>query len=124
MKYFFLDFFRAPDNPVILMKEYDDGSKLIQDFWKQAIASQIGVLDAMASTAENLPTEMQGTCLREMYKANAAFMALYFRAVGETGEQLIHMQSEGLRRCSAALRNALSKMESADGPSEPEANKC
>ena len=105
------------------MKEYDDGSKLIQDFWKQAIASQIGVLDAMASTVENLPTEMQGSCLREMYKANTAFMAFYFRAFGETGEQLIHMQSEGLRRCSAALRTALSNMESADGLSEPEANK-
>ena len=105
------------------MKEYDDGSKLIQDFWKQAIASQIGVLEAMANTVENLPTETQGSCLREMYKANAAFMALYFRALGETGEQLLHMQSEGLRRCSAALRTALSKMESDDGRSEPEPNK-
>jgi hypothetical protein len=105
------------------MKEYDDGSKLIQEFWKQAIASQIGVLDAMATTVENLPTEMQGSCLREMYKSNAAFMALYFRALGETGEQLLHMQSEGLRRCSEALKATLSKMESADGPSEPEAKK-
>ena len=105
------------------MKDYEDGSKLIQDFWKQAIASQIDALEAMASTVENLPTEMQGNCLREMYKANAAFMALYFRAVGEIGQQMIHMQSEGLKRCAEALRTARSNMESADGFSGPEAKK-
>jgi hypothetical protein len=105
------------------MKEYDDGSKLIQDFWKQAIASQISVLNAMANTVENLPTETQGSCLREMYKANAAFMAFYFRTLEETGKQLLHMQSESLKGYSEALRTALSNMESADGPSKPEPNK-
>ena len=105
------------------MKEYDDGSKLIQDFWKQAIASQIGVLDAMANTVESLPMEMQGSCLREMYKANAAFMAFYFRTLEETGKQLLHMQSESLKGYSEALRKALSNMESADGPLEPEPKK-
>lgn len=97
------------------MKEFDDGSKLIQEFWKQAISAQISVLDEMANTVDNLPKGMQGSCLREMYKANAAFMALYFRALEETGSQLVHMQSDALRRCSDALKTVLSKMESADG---------
>jgi hypothetical protein len=105
------------------MKEYDDGSNLIQEFWKQAISSQISVLDAMANAVDNLPQEVQGSCLREMYKANAAFMTLYFRALQETGDQFAQMQSEALRRCSDALKGVLSKMESADGPCEPEANK-
>ena len=104
------------------MKEYDDGRKLIQDFWKQAISSQISVLDAMAKAVDSLPQEMQGNCLREMCKANASFMALYFRTLQETGEQFAQMQSEGLKRCSEALQGVLSKMES-DGPYGPEANK-
>ena len=105
------------------MKEYDDGSVLFQDFWKQAIASQISVLNAMADTVESLGTETQGSCLREMYKANAAFMAFYFRTLEETGKQLLHMQSESLKGYSEALRTALSNMQSADGPSKPEPNK-
>jgi hypothetical protein len=103
------------------MKEYDDGTKLIQEFWKQTISSQIGVLEAMANAVDNLPQEMQGGCLREMYKANAAFMNLYFRALQETGGQFVHMQSDALRRCSEALNAVLSKMEPADRPCEPEA---
>lgn len=105
------------------MKEYDDGSKLIQEFWKQAISSQISILDAMANAVDSLPQEMQGSCLREMYKANAAVMTQYFRALEETGVQLAQMQSDALKRCSEALRAVLSKMESADGPSGQEANK-
>jgi TRAP-type mannitol/chloroaromatic compound transport system substrate-binding protein len=105
------------------MKEYDDGSMLIQAFWKQAIESQISVLNTMANTVENLPTEMQGSCLREMCKANAAFMAFYFRSLEETGKQLLHMQSASLKGYSEALKTALSKMESADGPSKPEPKK-
>ena len=101
------------------MKESDDASKLIQEFWKQTISSQIGVLNAMADAVDELPKEMQGGCLREMYKANAAFFTLYFRALEETGGQLVNMQSEALRRCSKALDAVLSKMEPADGPGEP-----
>lgn len=102
------------------MKEYDDGTKLIQEFWKQTISSQIGVLEAMANAVDNLPQEMQGGCVREMYKANAAFMNLYFRALQETGGQLVHMQSDALRQYSDALKAVVSKMERGGKPPGPE----
>lgn len=105
------------------MKESDDGTKLIHEFWKQAISSQIGVLDAMANAVDNLPQEMQGSCLREMYKTNAAFMNLYFRALEETGSQLAQMQTDALRRCAHALEGVLSKMESSDEASGAESNR-
>jgi len=100
------------------MKEYDDGQKLILEFWKQAVSSQIGMLDAMATTLDSFPKEMQGSCLREMYKANAAFISLYFRAIEESGGQFLHMQSEALRQSSDALRAVLSKMEQTGTPPE------
>jgi hypothetical protein len=103
------------------MKESDDGKKLILEFWKLTISSQIGMLDAMANALDNFPKDMQGSCLREMYKANAAFMALYFRAIEQIGDQLVHMQSDALRRSSEALRTVLSKMEQADASPKPEA---
>jgi len=98
------------------MKESDDGKKLILEFWKLTISSQIGMLDAMANALDNFPKEMQGTCLREMYKANADFMTRYFRAIEQIGDQLVHMQSGALRRSSEALTTVLSKMEQGDAP--------
>jgi hypothetical protein len=103
------------------MKEEDDGKKLIQEFWKLAISSQIGMLDAMANTLDSFPQEKQGSCLREMYKANANFMTLYFRAIEKTGGQLAHMQSDGLRRSSDALKTVLSNMEQGGTPNDSEA---
>jgi hypothetical protein len=102
------------------MKEYDDEKKFIGEFWKLTISSQIGMLETMASTLDSFPKEMQGNCLREMYKANAAFMTLYFRAIEQAGGQLVHMQSDALRRSSDALRTVLSKMEQAGMSPEPE----
>jgi hypothetical protein len=102
------------------MKEYDDAQKFIGEFWKLTISSQRGMLDAMANTLDSLPKEMQGNCLREMYKANVGFMTLYFRAIEQTGGQLVNMQSDALRRSSDALRTVLSKMEQAGMSSEPE----
>jgi hypothetical protein len=104
------------------MKEFDDGTKLIQEFWRQAISSQISVLDAMANAVDNLPQDMQGGCLREMYKTNARFMTLYFRALQDTGEVLAKMQTDALRRCTQALEGVLSNMDSADGRRGSEAN--
>src|SRR4029077_6671524 len=103
------------------MKESDDGKKLILEFWKLTISSQIGMLEAMANALDNFPKDMQGSCLREMYKANAAFMTLYFRAIEQVGDQLVHMQSDALRRSSEALRAVLSKMDQADASPKPEA---
>ncbi len=103
------------------MKESDDGKKLILEFWKLTISSQIGMLEAMANALDSFPKDMQGSCLREMYKANAAFMTLYFRAIEQVGDQLVHMQSDALRRSSEALRTVLSKMEQADASPKPEA---
>jgi hypothetical protein len=39
------------------MKESDDGKKLILEFWKLTISSQIGMLDAMANALDNFPKE-------------------------------------------------------------------
>jgi hypothetical protein len=103
------------------MKEFDDGQKLIQEFWKLAISSQIGMLDGMAKTLDSFPKEMQGSCLREMYKANAGFINLYFRAIEKTGGECVEMQSEALRRSSDALREVLSNMERAGASPESEA---
>ena len=50
------------------MKDYNDGRDYVQEFWKLAIKSQIGVLDSMANALDSIPKEMQGDCLREMYK--------------------------------------------------------
>jgi hypothetical protein len=119
--HFFLDFLLQGRQSLKAMKESDDGKKLILEFWKLTISSQIGMLDAMANALDNFPKDMQGSCLREMYKANAAFMTLYFRAIEQVGDQLVHMQSDALRRSSEALRTVLSKMEQADASPKPEA---
>lgn len=103
------------------MKEYDDGRDCIQEFWKLAISSQITMLDTMANTLDSIPKEMQGSWLREIYKANAAIFNLYFRTIEQAGAESIAMQSDALRRCSAALKTVLSKMQGSGTPAESEA---
>jgi hypothetical protein len=105
------------------MKEYDDGKDFIQEIWKLAISSQSSMLDAMANTLDNYPKEMQGSCLREMYKANAAFMTTYFRTIEQAGGQPFDMQADALRRASEALKTVLSKMEQTNVSPDPDANR-
>jgi hypothetical protein len=88
------------------MKEYDDGKDFVQEIWKLAISTQSSMLDAMANTLDSYPKEMQGSCLRELYKANAAFMTTYFRTIEQAGGQPFDMQADGpdrwgLLTCSA-----------------------
>ena len=99
--------------PAILknMKEYDDGKDFVQEIWKLAISSQSSMLDAMANTLDSYPKEMQGSCLRELYKANAAFMTTYFRTIEQVGGLPLAMQADSLRRTSEALKSVLTKME-------------
>jgi hypothetical protein len=102
------------------MKDQDDGGmKLTQEFWKQAISSQISMLDAMAKLLDSVPKDMYGSYMREMYKANAAFVTLYSRAIEQTGGQFVHLQSEALRRSSDALKTVLFKMGGDSTPYEP-----
>jgi hypothetical protein len=102
------------------MKEYDDGKDFVQEIWKLAISSQSSMLDAMANTLDSYPKEMQGSCLRELYKANAAFMTTYFRTIEQAGGQSFDMQADALRRASDALKSVLTKMEATgtDGDSD------
>jgi hypothetical protein len=104
------------------MKEYNDGRDYVQEFWKLAITSQIGVLDTMANALDNIPKEMQGDCLREMYKSNTAFFAMYVRTIEQAGGQAFEMQSDALKRASNALKTVLSRMGPGGTPTEPEAS--
>jgi hypothetical protein len=103
------------------MKEYDDGKDFVQEIWKLAISSQSSMLDAMANTLDSYPKEMQGSCLRELYKANAAFMTTYFRTIEQAGGQPFDMQADALRRTSEALKTVLAKMDRAGTAADPDA---
>ena len=102
------------------MKEYDDGKDFVQEIWKLAISSQSSMLDAMANTLDSYPKELQGSCLREWYKANAAFMTTYFRTVEQARGQMFDMQADGLRRTSEALKAILTKMEETGTAADPD----
>jgi hypothetical protein len=102
------------------MKEYDDGKDFVQEIWKLAISSQSSMLDAMANTLDSYPKELQGSYLRELYKANAAFMTTYFRTVEQAGGQPFDMQADALRRTSEALKTVLSKMEETGTATDPD----
>jgi hypothetical protein len=105
------------------MKEYDDGKDFVQEIWKLAISFQSSMLDAMANTLDSYPKEMQGSCLRELYKANAAFMTTYFRTIEQAGVQPFVMQADALRRTSEALKTVLAKMGQTDTPADPDAQR-
>jgi hypothetical protein len=92
------------------MKEHDDGRDYIQEFWKLAITSQIGMLETLASALDSYPKEAQASCLREMYKANQNFFNMYVRTVEKAGEQGLEIQSDTLRRYSEALKTIRSRM--------------
>jgi hypothetical protein len=121
--HFFLDFFLARRNSEYTMKEYDDGKDFVQEIWKLAISSQSSMLDAMANTLDSYPREMQGSCLRELYKANAAFMTTYFRTIEQAGGQPFDMQADALRRTSEALKTVLSKMEETGMATDPDSKR-
>jgi hypothetical protein len=103
------------------MKEYDHRKDYVQEFWKLGISSQIGMLDAMTNALDSFPKEMQGSCLREMYKSNAAFITMYFRTIEQMGDQTVEMQFDAFRRSSDVLKAVLSKMARTGMPVEPEA---
>jgi hypothetical protein len=92
------------------MKEYDDGRDYIQEFWKLAISSQIGMLDTLANALDSYPKETQASCLREMYKVNQNFFNMYVRTVEQAGDQSLELQSDALRRFSEALKTVRSRM--------------
>jgi hypothetical protein len=102
------------------MKEYEDGKDFVQEIWKLAISSQSSMLDAMANTLDSYPKEIQGSCLRELYKANAAFMTTYFRTIEQAGGQPFDMQADALRRTSEALKSVLTKMEETGTAADPD----
>jgi hypothetical protein len=105
------------------MKEYDDGRDFVQEIWRLAISSQSSMLDAMANTLESYPKEMQGSCLRELYKANAAFMTTYFRTIEQAGGQPFDIQADALRRASEALKTVLAKMGETGTAADPDAQR-
>jgi len=102
------------------MKEYGDGRDFVQEIWKLAISSQSSMLDAMANTLDAYPKEIQGSCLRELYKANAAFMTTYFRTIEQVGGQPFGLQADALRRTSEALKSVLTKMEETGTAADPD----
>jgi hypothetical protein len=103
------------------MKEYDDGKDFVQEIWRLAISSQSSMLDAWANALDSYPKEMQGSCLREMYKANAVFMTTYFRTIEQAGGQSFDVQADALRRTSEALKTVLAKMEQTGASADPDA---
>jgi hypothetical protein len=105
------------------MREYDDGKDFVQEIWKLAISSQSSMLDAMANTLDSYPKEVQGSCLRELYKANAALMTTYFRTIEQAGGQPFDMQADALRRTSEALKTVLANMEQKGAAADPGATR-
>jgi hypothetical protein len=103
------------------MNQHKDAASAVQEFWKLAISTQIGMFQTTANALDSVLGDMQGSCLRETYKTNSSCMGLYFQTIEQTGGQLVHMQSEALRRSSDALKTILSKMEDAGMPREQEA---
>jgi hypothetical protein len=103
------------------MREHDDGNDFVQGIWRLAISSQTSMLDAMANSLDSYPKEMQGSYLREMYKANAVFMTTYFRTIEQAGDLSFGMQADALRKTSEALKTVLAKMEQTDATVDPDA---
>jgi len=102
------------------MKEYESGRDYTQEFWKLAITSQISILDAMVNALDSFPKDMQASCVRDMFKANANIFSQYFRTMEQAGAQSVEIQAIALRQSSNALKAVLSQMDRGGKPPEPE----
>ncbi len=98
------------------MKEHNCGSDYTQEFWKLAISSQIGMLNAMANAIDSFPKDTQGSWVRDMYKTNANIFNLYFRTMEQAGTQAVEIQVNALRQTSDTLKAVLSNMERGGKP--------
>ena len=98
------------------MKENDGSRDYTQEFWKLAIRSQIGMLDAMANALDSVPKDAQGSWVRDMYKTNLNIFNLYYRTIEQAGAQSIEIQVNALRQSAETLKAVVSKMERGGKP--------
>jgi hypothetical protein len=98
------------------MKENDGSRDYTQEFWKLAITSQIGMLDAMANALDSVPKDTQGSWVRDMYKTNLNIFNLYYRTIEQAGAQSVEIQVNALRQSAETLKAVVSKMERGGKP--------
>ncbi len=93
------------------MSASDCRTKLIQEFAKLGLSTQVSMLEAMADALDNMPKNLPGGIVRELFKSNAAFLSMGFRAAEQSGAEFLRFQSDALKQSSAIMKTMLSQMD-------------